>query len=118
MPPPDVGYTHLRDVMPVVTDHVAKKRKPKLGGGGPGKIPHPRGYGGGDDGDRGRGKNPSPRDARLRRYRIGMAACIASVATIFIGLTTAYLVRQNTAHWDEHAQRNVYDWKPVPLPYR
>ena len=104
--------------MPVVIDHVAKERKPKLGGGGPGKTPHRRGYGGGDDGDRGRDKNPSPRDARLRRYRIGMAACIASVTTIFVGLTTAYLLRQNTAHWDQHTQRIVYDWKPVPLPYR
>lgn len=104
--------------MPIVTDRVGKKRKPKLGGGGPGKIPHPRGYGGGDDPDRGRRKDPSRRDSRLRRYRIGMAACIVSVTTIFVGLTAVYLVRQNTGHWDQHAGRIIYDWKPLPLPYR
>jgi cytochrome c oxidase subunit 3 len=103
--------------MPPVSDHVETERKPKLGGGGPGKIPHRRGYGGGDDGDRGRGKDPFSRNARLRRYRIGMAMGIASVTMIFIGLTTAYLVRQNAKHWDPALQHEIYDWKPVPLPY-
>lgn len=104
--------------MPVVSDHVAKERKPKLGGGGPGKIPHRRGYGGGDDGDRGRGKDPDSPNARLHRLRVGMALCIASVTMIFIGLTTVYMVRQNTRHWDQQLHKDVYDWIPVPLPYR
>ncbi len=103
--------------MAVVSDRVKKERKPKLGGGGPGKIPHRRGFGGGDDGDRGRDKKPSPRDLRLHRYRIGMAACIASVTMIFIGLMTAYLIRQNTHHWDMNSGKEVYDWQPLPLPY-
>jgi cytochrome c oxidase subunit 3 len=104
--------------MPVVRDHVETERKPKLGGGGPGKIPHRHGFGGGDDGDHGRDKDPSSRNARLRHYRVGMALCIASVTMIFIGLTAAYLVRQNARHWDPVLQQEVYDWKPVPMPYR
>jgi len=104
--------------MPVVSDHVEKERKPKLGGGGPGKIPHRRGYGGGDDGDRGRGNDPFSRNARLHRFRVGIALCIASVTMIFIGLTLVYVVRQNTHHWDPRLHQEVYDWKPVPLPYR
>src|SRR5215467_14544700 len=104
--------------MPVVGDHVEKEHKPKLGGGGPGKIPFRRGYGGGDDGDRDHRKDPSSRTSRLRRYRIGMAACIVSITVIFASLTVPYLVRQNIPRWDRVLERDVYDWKPVPLPYR
>ena len=55
--------------MPRISEHVGIERKPKLGGGGPGKIPHRHGYGGGDDGDHGEPDDfVSPKD-RLRRYR-------------------------------------------------
>lgn len=104
--------------MPVVSDHVEKERRPKLGGGGPGKIPHRRGHGGGDDGDKGRDPKSRDSNSKMRRYRIGMAACIATVTVLFVGLTTAYLIRQNTHHWDPQAKAEVYDWKPIPLPYR
>ncbi len=34
--------------MPIISDRVEIERKPKVGGGGPGKIPHSRGFGGGE----------------------------------------------------------------------
>lgn len=105
--------------MPTIHDRVDIERKPKLGGGGPGKIPHRRGFGGGgDDGDRDRQRNFSSSTQRLRRGRIGVAVGIACVTTLFMGLTVAYMVRQSTPTWDPVQHREVYDWKPLALPYR
>lgn len=104
--------------MPVISDHVEIERKPKLGGGGPGKIPHRRGYGGGDDGDRGRSGDPSSRHQRLRRYRMGMVLCIISVTTLFIGLSSAYMMRQGLGRWDPASQQFIHDWQPLLLPFR
>lgn len=103
--------------MPTIHDRVDIEHKPRLGGGGPGKIPHRRGYGGGDDGDRDRSRDSSSSRQRLRRGRIGVALGIACVTTLFLGLTVVYMVRQSTPHWDPVLQREVYDWKPLPLPY-
>src|SRR5579872_6951468 len=77
-------------------ERVEIKEKPKLGGGGPGKIPHRRGYGGGDDGDHGQPDDFRSGKDRLRRFRIGIAAGIVSVGVLFVGLTTAYMLRQRT----------------------
>jgi cytochrome c oxidase subunit 3 len=104
--------------MPITSERVETERKPKLGGGGPGKIPHRRGFGGGDDGDRDRPESFFPSQQRLRRGRIAVAICIACVATLFISLTVVYLARQQTRHWDAGLQREVYEWKPLALPYR
>src|SRR5262249_58419289 len=79
--------------MPIIGEHVEIERKPKLGGGGPGKIPHRRGYGGGDDGDR-HGDSYSSRQ-RLRRGRIGVAIVIVFVTAMFMALTVVYLARQS-----------------------
>jgi cytochrome c oxidase subunit III len=103
--------------MPTIHDRVDIERRPKLGGGGPGKIPHRRGFGGGDDGDRDGSRNFPSSSQRLRRGRIGVAVGIGCVSTLFIGLTVAYMVRQSTPHWDQVLQRDVYDWKPLALPY-
>ena len=66
------------------------ERKPKLGGGGPGKIPHRHGYGGGDDGDHGEPDDfVSPKD-RLRRYRIGMAAALVAAKAVSTGGLAAF----------------------------
>ena len=56
--------------MPIISDRVEIERKPKLGGGGPGKIPYRRGYGGGDDGDHQPPEAFRSRNQRMRRYRI------------------------------------------------
>lgn len=96
-----------------------EKQKPKLGGGGPGKIPYRRGYGGGgDDGDQGRRDEFSSSKDRLRRLRIGIVAGIVSVLMLFIGLTTAYVIRQGMGRWDPISHVWVPDWRPLSLPYR
>jgi|SRR5215469_2803017 len=104
--------------MPITSERVEVERKPKLGGGGPGKTPYRRGFGGGDDGDHEHG----PQDfyssqQRLRRGRIGVAIGIIGVTTLFIVLTVVYLARLGTHHWDPGARQEVYDWRPLMLPY-
>lgn len=104
--------------MPIIGDRVEVERKPRLGGGGPGKIPHRRGYGGGgDDGDHERPGDFSSSRQRLRRGRIGVALGMICVTALFIGLTTVYLARLTTGHWDPLANKEVYGWKPFVLPY-
>ena len=103
--------------MPIIGDRVEVERKPRLGGGGPGKIPHRRGYGGGGDDDHDRPGDFSPSQQRLRRGRIGVALGIICVSALFIGLTTVYLARLTTGHWDPLTNKEVYGWKPFVLPY-
>jgi len=103
--------------MPIIGDRVEVERKPKLGGGGPGKIPHRRGYGGGDDGDHDRHGDFSPSRQRLRRGRIGVAIGIVCVSGLFIGLTVVYVARLGTGHWDADQGKQIYGWKPFVLPY-
>jgi len=104
--------------MPITGEHVEIERKPKLGGGGPGKIPFRRGYGGGDDGDHGGRDDFYSSRQRLRRGRIGVVVFMGCVTVLFIGTTTAYLVRQGTPHWDSEKGTNVYEWRPLQLPYQ
>jgi cytochrome c oxidase subunit III len=103
--------------MPITGDRVEVERKPKLGGGGPGKIPHRRGFGGGDDGDHERHDDFSPSRQRLRRGRIGVAIGIVCVSCLFIGLATVYVFRLINPHWDPDAHKDVYGWTPFALPY-
>jgi cytochrome c oxidase subunit 3 len=103
--------------MPIISDRVGVERKPKLGGGGPGKIPFRRGFGGGDDGDHGRPEDFQSRRQRMRRYRLVMALCLISVTTVFIALTFLYIVRLGTGRYDLDAHRQVQDWIPLKLPY-
>ena len=67
--------------MPIISDRVEIERKPRLGGGGPGKIPPRRGYGGGDDGDHGERDDSRSRETTpVQRYRIGWEfACFPSL---------------------------------------
>src|SRR5215470_10592669 len=104
--------------MPTIHDRVDIEHKPKLGGGGPGKIPHRRGYGGGDDGDRGRPDDFLSGKDRLRRFRIGMVAGIASVGTLFAGFTWVYIWREGGVLWHPQLHQGIHDWHPLTLPYR
>jgi len=104
--------------MPITGEHVDIERKPKLGGGGPGKIPHRRGYGGGDDGDHGGHDDFSSSQQRLRRGRIGVVIFMGCVTVLFVGAATAYLVRQGTPYWDQDKRQYVYEWRPLQLPYQ
>jgi cytochrome c oxidase subunit III len=102
--------------MPIIGDRVEIERKPKLGGGGPGKIPHRRGYGGGDD-DHGKPGDFHSREQRMRRYRIAMTLCIISVTAIFVLLTMVYVFRLGKGRYDEDTHKYVQDWIPLALPY-
>lgn len=104
--------------MSPILERVDVNDKPKLGGGGPGKIPHRRGYGGGDDGDRDRHDDFRSGKDRLRRFRIGIAAGIVSVGILFMGLSTAYIWRQGTSGWDPELHVPTRRWLPLALPYR
>lgn len=77
--------------MPIIGDRAEIDCNPKLGGGGPGKIPHRRGYG--DDGDHGNSGDFRSREQRMCRYRVGMTLCIISVTSIFALLTMVYVLR-------------------------
>jgi cytochrome c oxidase subunit III len=104
--------------MPITGEHVDVERKPKLGGGGPGKIPHRRGFGGGgDDGDRDRFRDFFSRKERLRRYRIGMGLCIVSVAGVFACLAMVFLLRRHAGPWDPGHKAWISDWGRLSLPY-
>ncbi len=107
--------------MAPITEHVDihKPQKPKLGGGGPGKIPHVRGFGGGDDGDSDRDRPEgflSSKD-RLRRYRIAIVLGVISITALFIGLTIVYIMRQGMGRWDVATKTFIHDWQAVALPY-
>lgn len=104
--------------MPITSERVETERKPKLGGGGPGKTPHRRGFGGGDDGDRDRSDGFFSSQQRLKRGRVAVGICIVCVATLFIALTVVYVAREQTHHWDSSLHQDIYDWKPLSLPYR
>jgi cytochrome c oxidase subunit 3 len=103
--------------MPIISDRVEIERKPKLGGGGPGKIPHRRGFGGGDDGDHGRPEDFRSRNQRMRRYRVGMVMCLISVTVVFVALTFLYVFRLGKGRYDEDARQWVHDWIALRLPY-
>jgi cytochrome c oxidase subunit III len=103
--------------MPPITERTDIERKPRLGGGGPGKILYPRGYGGGDDGDFGHEDDFLSSRDRLRRFRVGIAVGIVAVAVLFIGVTTAYLMRPGV-RWDVQTHVGYSDWRPLLLPYR
>jgi cytochrome c oxidase subunit 3 len=99
------------------SEHVEVERKPKLGGGGPGKIPHRRGYGGGDDGDHGQPDDFVSRKDRMGRYRIVMAIVIIVLTAFFIGLTGAFIIRQGMGPYNSELKKAVPDWRPLVLPY-
>ncbi len=104
--------------MPSISDRVELERKPKLGGGGPGKIPYRHGYGGGDDGDRKPPDDFQSRNQRMRRYRIAMALCLVSVTMVFIALIFLYVMRLGgSGRYDEDTHRWVQDWIALKLPY-
>jgi len=79
--------------------------------GGP-SLPPPPDPGGGD-------WNPQPQgrpNRRLRRYRIGLLFGVISIYTLFIALTSAYVVRQGGGRFDPDAGQIIRDWQPIKLP--
>jgi cytochrome c oxidase subunit III len=103
--------------MPTIRERVDRERKPKLGGGGPGKIPRQRNYGGGDDGDHDRQRHSPSYQQRLRRLRVAMVLGIISVSVLFVFLIVAYLFSLHMGHYDQLRRQTVSDWHPLVLPY-
>lgn len=103
--------------MPTTRENVERKRKPKLGGGGPGKIPRQWNYGGGDDGDHDRQRHSPGYHQRLRRLRVAMVLGIISVSMLFVFLIVAYLFSLHMGHYDQVSRQIVSDWHPLVLPY-
>lgn len=53
---------------------------------------------------------------RLRRARIGLLVALTPVLMLFVGFTSAYVVRQGLPTFDPRTNSMVRDWIPVKLP--
>lgn len=91
---------------PTLTD-----RKPSLGGRGPVDIPPDR-----FDGDSGGGNGSPDFNTRVRRYRIGMISALIPVLMLFLGFTSAYVLRQGSTSLDAATLTQVRDWQPLKVP--
>jgi len=91
-----------------VKDHRARD----AGGGSPPS------YGGGGNGNEGGASNGAfDYGERLRRARLGLVLGLTAVLMLFVGFTSALLVRKGLPSFD--AQTNTYsrDWTTVGLPF-
>src|SRR5262249_17276726 len=89
----------------------ASINEPQIGQGG-GSF-HPPFADGGD----GRGDNPSADyGSRLRRARLGMILALSGIMMLFIGFTSAMVIRKGLPMQDEATSKNVTDWLQVNLP--
>jgi len=70
-----------------------------------------------DGGDSDRPDSGQPDYAtRLRRARIGLLVALTPVLMLFVGFTSAYIVRQGLPSFDPRTNTMVRDWIPVKLP--
>jgi cytochrome c oxidase subunit 3 len=99
-----------------ITDRVEIEKKPRLGGGGPGKIPFWRGRGGGGDDD-GDDDDFVSSQAILQRYRVLLIAILISIFTLFAGAALCYILRGRSGPYDPVHHRYLHPWKPLALPY-
>lgn len=86
------------------------EQETRLGGRGPGGDGFCGGGGGDDNGSAG------DFNERLRRCRIGLGVGLVSVLMLFIGFTSAYLVRQGLSSWSAAAGAYINDWQAPVLP--
>jgi cytochrome c oxidase subunit III len=96
-------------ILPPHTTHT----EPKIGGRGP-KPPASVGLGGDDWRNNPPGRR-GPRE-RLKRFRVALSLVLISVFVFFIGLTSAYVVRQGGGTLDTNTGVFTRDWKPVAVP--
>src|SRR3954471_16311009 len=99
--------------MATVNSIYGDKQVARVGGNGTDNLP-PRGDGGSGGGGA-MGDSPGYHE-RLRRYRMGVGIGLVSVVMIFVSLTSAYIVRQGLAVWDDRSAVYANDWSPAPLP--
>src|ERR1700756_3788224 len=77
----------------------------------------PPSFGGGGDGNGGGGNGAFNYGERLRRARLGLVLGLTAVIMLFVGFTSALLVRKGLPSFD--AQTNTYarDWVKTDLPW-
>jgi cytochrome c oxidase subunit 3 len=98
--------------MSTVTPNLAVKypRTRDTGGG------NPPSYGGGNGDDRGNG-GASDYGDRLRRARLGLVIGLTAVIMLFVGFTSALLVRKGLPTFDQQTNTYSRDWVPINLPW-
>jgi cytochrome c oxidase subunit 3 len=89
-------------------------RYPRAGDAGGGTPPT---FGGGGDGEGGGSNGAFNYGERLRRARLGLVLGLTAVIMLFVGFTSALLVRKGLPSFD--AQTNTYsrDWVAINLPW-
>lgn len=55
---------------------------------------------------------------RLRRYRLGLALFLASTGMLFVGFSSAYVVRRGIPTYDSGSGAYSLAWEPLQLPLR
>ena len=53
---------------------------------------------------------------RLRRYRLGVALYIVSIAMLFVGFSSAYVVRRGVPTYEPQTGSYSTSWEPLNLP--
>lgn len=98
--------------MSTVTPNLAVKypRTRDTGGG------DPPSYGGGNGDDRGN-SGASDYGDRLRRARLGLVIGLVAVIMLFVGFTSALLVRKGLPTFDQQTNTYSRDWVPTNLPW-
>jgi cytochrome c oxidase subunit 3 len=92
-------YTPTRPIEHL--DHGQKPPVPPVGGGG----------------DEGRGDGAPSYGVRLRRARLGLICAIATIAMVFVSLTSALIVRRGLPTFDDASRTYFRDWGGVQLPW-
>lgn len=96
----------------VTPNYVVKDPRARDAGGGA-----PPSFGGGGNGDSGESNGAFNYGERLRRARLGLVLGLTAVLMLFVGFTSALLVRKGLPSFD--AQTNTYsrDWVSINLPW-
>jgi len=76
----------------------------------------PPSFGGGGNGNRG-GNGSSDYGERLRRARLGLVVGLTAVVMLFVGFTSALLVRRGLPSFDQQTNTYSRDWIPIQLPW-
>ena len=76
----------------------------------------PPSYGGGNGNERG-SNGSSDYGGRLRRARLGLVVGLTAVVMLFIGFTSAMLVRRGLPSFDQQTNTYSRDWIPIQLPW-
>jgi cytochrome c oxidase subunit 3 len=99
--------------MATLTPNLAVKA-PRTGDTGGGDPPSLGGGGNGND----RGNNgASDYGERLRRARLGLVVGLTAVVMLFVGFTSALLVRKGLPTFDQQTNTYSRDWVPINLPW-